>query len=328
MQQRDHARWVAADWSELPGWGQDAASELWPALLRGCNRPAPGWAELCARASLSPPADDAEAALWLMQHLQPWSVQTREGEAQGLMTGYFEPALEARRKPEGNFRIPVLAAPADLKQQPPPYFTRQQIETEPLKSRMKPIVYIEDPIDLQVLQLQGTGRVRLADGEWRRLAFAGHNDQPLRPLGLALAEMGEWHGDTAAAPRAFVREWAQRNPQRLNELLWRNPRYVFFREELLPDTSVGPRGGQGVPLTPGRSIAVDKDSIPFGTPVWLDSSDPLNNAPLRRLAMAQDTGSAITGAARADYFWGWGAEAEAAASRTRQALKLWVLLPR
>ncbi|WP_198938008.1 MltA domain-containing protein, partial [Pelomonas sp. KK5] len=131
VQQRgSRARWVAADWSELPGWGEDHALELWPALLRGCARPAPGWAEACARASLANPADDAEAALWLMQHLQPWQVQAADGGDQGLMTGYFEPALEARRKPEGSFRIPVLAAPADLKQrQPSP--TRQQIEQAP-----------------------------------------------------------------------------------------------------------------------------------------------------------------------------------------------------
>ena len=326
VQMREHARWVSADWSELPGWGQDHAAELWPALLRGCSRPAPGWAELCAQASLNPPADDAEAALWLMQRLQPWRVESPDGDAQGLMTGYFEPALEARRKPEGAFQIPLLAPPPDLSSHQP-YFTRQQIDTEPLKSRLKPLAWIEDPIDLQVLQLQGSGRIRLPDGQWRRVAFAGHNGLPLRPLGTALAAMGEWP-DGPAAPRAFVRDWARRNPLRLNELLWSNPRYVFFREEPLPDPSLGPRGGQGVPLTPGRSIAVDKASIPFGTPVWLDALDPDSLTPMRRLAMAQDTGGNIVGAVRADYFWGWGAEAEALASKTKQPLRLWVLQPR
>ncbi len=327
MLMREHARWISADWSELPGWGEDRAAELWPALLRGCERPAPGWGVLCARASLNPPADDAEALLWLMQHLQPWRVETPEGEAQGLLTGYFEPSLEARRKPEGAFQVPLLAPPPDLKARQP-WYTRQQIDTEPLKSRLKPIAWIEDPIDLQVLQIQGSGRIRLPDGQWRRMAFAGHNDQPLRPLGVALAAMGEWT-DSAAAPRAYVREWAKRNPQRLKELLWSNPRYVFFREEPLPDPSAGPRGSQGVPLTPGRSAAVDKASIPFGTPLWLDSSDPAGvSMPLRRLVMAQDTGSAIVGAARVDYFWGWGAEAEAQASRTKQPLRVWALWPR
>ncbi|HEX2010759.1 MAG TPA: MltA domain-containing protein, partial [Roseateles sp.] len=181
------------------------------------------------------------------------------------------------------------------------------------------------------LQLQGSGRVRLADEgggpRWLRMAFAGHNDQPLQPLGRALAALGEWR-EGPAAPRAAVRDWARRNPQRLNELLWSNPRYVFFREEPLPDPNLGPRGAQGVALTPSRSIAVDRASIPYGTPLWLDATEPLSTVPLRRLVMAQDTGSGIVGAVRADYFWGWGAEAETRASRTKQALRLWALWPR
>ncbi|WP_341850475.1 murein transglycosylase A [Roseateles violae] len=327
QQQRERARWIAVDWSELPGWGEDRAAELWPALRAGCARPAPGWAELCAKALLmSGPADDQEALLWLMQHLRPWRIESLDGEAQGLLTGYFEPELIARRQPQAGFQVPVLAAPPDLNQRRP-YYTRRQIDSEPLKSRMRALVYIEDPIDLQVLQLQGSGRVRVDDEDggrprWLRMAFAGHNEQPLQPLGPALAAMGEWK-DGPAAPRAAVRDWARRNPARLNELLWSNPRYVFFREEPLSDLGMGPRGAQGVPLTPGRSIAVDKASIPYGTPVWLDAG-----APLRRLAMAQDSGSAIVGAVRADFFWGWGAEAEAQALRTKQPLRLWALWPR
>jgi membrane-bound lytic murein transglycosylase A len=117
------------------------------------------------------------------------------------------------------------------------------------------------------------------------------------------------------------------HPKRVNELLWSNPRVVFFREEPLPDPLAAPLGAQGVPLTPRRSIAVDVQSIPYGTPVWLDTSEPLSNAPLRRVVMAQDTGSAITGAVRADFFWGWGDEAEAQAGRMKQPLRLWALWP-
>jgi len=116
--------------------------------------------------------------------------------------------------------------------------------------------------------------------------------------------------------------------ERVNELLWSNPRFVFFREEPLPDPSLGPRGAQGVALTPGRSIAVDPQSIPYGTPVWLASTEPLSSTPLRRLVMAQDTGSAITGAVRADYFWGWGEAAEQQAGRMKQPLRVWVLWPK
>lgn len=326
VMQRERSRWVATEWSELPGWGSDKAAELWPALVRGCEKPAAGWATICAQAALTEPGDDLATAMWLMERLQPWRIESHEGEQQGLLTGYFEPELEARRQRSDNFQVAVLAAPPDL-QQRRPYFTRQQIDSEPLRSRMQPLVFIEDAIDLQVLQLQGSGRVRVTEtnGErrWVRIGFAGHNDHPLTPLGRSLAVIGEW-SDGPAAPRPAVREWVKRNPQRLNELMWANARYVFFREEPLRDPQAGPRGAQGVPLTPGRSVAVDRLSIPYGTALWMDGGD----AGTRRLVMAQDTGGSIIGAVRADYFTGWGAEAEAAAMKIKQPLKLWALWPR
>ena len=328
--QRERSRWVAAEWGELPGWGQDRAAELWPALLRGCVRPVTDWAALCARASLAPPADDNEATLWLMQHLQPYRVEANDGEAQGMITGYYEPQLDATRKPQGRFQTPVLGPPADL-QQRRPYLTRQQIDTEPrAKLRAPELMFLEDPLDLLVLQIQGSGRLRLnlGDGsqQWVRMAFAGHNDQPYQSIGKTLIERGELRPGEASWPA--IRDWMRRNPQKVRELLWVNPRYVFFREEALPDANIGPRGAQGVALTPGRSIAVDRASIPYGTPVWLDTTEPLSNTELRRLVMAQDTGSAITGAVRADYFWGWGVEAEQQAGRMKQPLRLWALWPR
>jgi len=325
VMQRERSRWVASEWSELPGWGSDRAAELWPALLRGCEKPAPGWASVCAQAALTEPGDDLATAVWLMEHLQPWRVESAEGETQGLLTGYFEPELQARRQKDARFNVPVLAAPADLMQRRP-YLTRQQIESD--TSRYKTLVYLEDAIDLQILQLQGSGRARLVDAPgpapvWLRLAFAGHNDHPLTPLGRSLALIGEW-SEGPAAPRPVVRDWARRNPQRLNELMWTNARYVFFREEPLRDAGVGPRGAQGVPLTPGRSVAVDKASIPYGTALWMDGGD----AGTRRLVMAQDTGGGIVGAVRADFFTGWGAEAESSAMKIKQPLRLWALWPR
>jgi len=157
-----------------------------------------------------------------------------------------------------------------------------------------------------------------------RLAYAGHNGQPYQSIGRWLLDQGEvrdasWPG---------IRAWISQNPQRLAELLWQNPRLVFFKEETLGDfdAGFGPRGAQGVPLTPGRSIAVDPQSIPYGTPVWLASEGP--NLSLQRLVLAQDTGSAIVGAARADYFVGWGAQAGELAGRLKQPLRLWVLWPK
>jgi membrane-bound lytic murein transglycosylase A len=220
--------------------------------------------------------------------------------------------------------VPVLAAPPDLATRRP-YLTRQQIGAQ--IARFKAIAYVADPIELLLMQIQGSGRLRVteADGRSRlvRLAFAGHNDQPYQSIGRLLQERGELRDASWPA----IREWARANPQRLDELLAANPRYVFFREEPLPDAELGPRGGQGVALTPGRSVAVDKAAIPFGTPLWLDTTQPRSEAPLRRLVMAQDTGSAITGAVRLDYFWGWGPEAEEQAGKMKQTLRVWALWP-
>jgi membrane-bound lytic murein transglycosylase A len=323
----ERARWVPATWSELPGWGEDAAETLWPALRQNCGRPAPGWERLCARLLIEEaPADRLQAHGWLMAQLQPHRVEAADGNPQGLATGYFEPELRARRQPDAQFKVPLFALPADplLARAP-----RQQLDQQ-WRGRLQPLLYVEDPLDALLLQIQGSGRVQLreADGQTRalRLAFAGHNEQPYRSVGRWLIEQGQLRAHEANWPA--IKAWAQANPARLNELLWANPRVVFFREEPLPDLAVGPRGAQGLPLTPGRSIAVDRSAVPYGSLLWLDSTEPLSQTPLRRLVLAQDTGSAIQGAVRADYFWGWGAEAEAQAGRMKQALRYWVLVPR
>jgi membrane-bound lytic murein transglycosylase A len=330
--QRARSRWVAVDWSELPGWQEDRLREAWPALLRSCERPAPAWASACAEVRRSGvPASEADARTWLQSWLRPYRVEALDGRSDGLITGYHEPLVAASKQPRGEFRVPLYAAPAELAARKP-WYTRQQIDTLPAAQaalRGREIAWIADPLDALVLQIQGSGRLLYseADGSTRttRLAFGGHNDQAYQSIGRWLIDKGELRADQASWPG--IKSWAQRNPKRLQELLWANPRYVFFKEEPLPDASIGPRGAQGVPLVPGRSIAVDPQSLPYGTPVWLDTTEPLSATPLRRLVLAQDTGSAITGAVRADYFWGWGPEAEQAAGRMKQPLKLWALWP-
>jgi membrane-bound lytic murein transglycosylase A len=331
---RARSRWVPARWAELPGWDADRSAELWPALLRGCERPAAGWATVCAQArgAVTPGFSDDAARAWIQQRLQPYRIESAEGAAEGLITGYFEPLVEAARTPRGAFTVPLYAPPADLVTRKP-YWTRQQIDSLPaaqIALRGRALAYVADPLDALILQIQGSGRLTLTepDGSRKlvRVAFAGHNDQPYKSVGRWLIDQGELQPAQASWPG--IKAWARQNPKRVNEMLWSNPRVVFFREEPLPDPQLGPKGAQGVPLTPGRSIAVDAQSIPYGTPVWLDSTEPLSSAPLRRLVMAQDTGSAITGAVRADYFWGWGEAAEAQAGRMKQPLRLWVLWPK
>ncbi|MBQ0932116.1 murein transglycosylase A [Ideonella alba] len=329
---RPRAHWIPAAWGELPGWGVDRLSEWLPALRAGCVAPPEPWQPLCSQLAALKGPDDATLRRFLEDRLVVYRVESPDANPEGLLTGYFEPLVAASRKPTASRRVPLHAVPAELGQKKP-WYTRQQIETPgaaavALKGRE--IAYVEDPLDALVLQIQGSGRLRLTepDGSEKlvRVAFAGHNDQPYKSVGRWLIEQGELKAGEASWPG--IKDWARRNPRRVQELLWQNPRYVFFREEPLPDPSLGPKGAQGVPLTPGRSIAVDPQSIPYGTPVWIDSTEPLSTRPLQRLVMAQDTGSAIVGAVRADFFWGWGDEPEAQAGRTKQALRVWALWPR
>jgi membrane-bound lytic murein transglycosylase A len=333
---RPRSRWLLVSWSELPGWAADRSSEAIPALLRSCERPAPAWAAACGlvrRDAVALLADSGLARAWLEANLRPWRVESLEGETSGLATGYFEPLVEASRRPRAGFRVALHGPPADLASRKP-YWTRQQLDTLPAARRSlagTEIAWLRDPLDALLLQVQGSGRLSFVDADDKprelvRIAYAGHNDQPYKSVGRWLVEQGELRLEQASWPA--IRAWAKQHPRRVDEMLWANPRVVFFREEPLPDPAVGPKGAQGVPLTPGRSIAVDPLSVPYGTPVWLDTSEPLSAMPLRRLVVAQDTGSAITGAVRADYFWGWGEAAEAQAGRMKQPLRYWVLWPK
>ena len=335
---RTRSRWVPVSFADVPGWAQDRSAELWPALLRSCERPAPEWLRLCgqARAASLLNASDESTRVWLQQNLQAYRIESLTGAAEGLITGYYEPVIDAMRTAQGAYKFPLHSPPADLTTRKP-YWTRQQLDTLPAAQdslRGKVIAYVSDPLSVLTLQIQGSGRLNLvdADGSKKRIrvAFAGHNDQPYKSVGRWLIDQGELRAEQASWPG--IKGWTQRNPQRVNELMWANPRVVFFREEALPEIPAaalpGPRGAQGVPLTPGRSIAVDAQSIPYGTPVWLSTTEPLSNTPLRRIVMAQDTGTAIVGAVRADYFWGPGDEAEAQAGRMKQALLMWALWPK
>ncbi len=276
-------------------------------------------------------SDDATRA-WLERRLQPYRVEAHDGAPEGLITGYFEPLVEASRTPRNGFRFALHMPPGDLGTRSP-YWSRRQLDTLPAGQaalRGRELAYLADPLDVLLLQVQGSGRLNIAGADGKRqlvrVAFAGHNDLPYQSVGRWLIDQGELRAGEASWPA--IRQWAKHNPKRINELLWANPRVVFFREEALPDPQLGPRGAQAVPLTPQRSVAVDPQSIPYGTALWLDTTEPLSNSPLRRIVMAQDTGSAIVGAVRADYFWGWGDEAEAQAGRMKQALRMWVLWPK
>jgi len=200
---REGSRWVPVAWHDLPGWKADTPQAAWPALLSSCQRPPPAWTQLCAKARQNPPRGDAQVRDWLMRNLQPYRVESREGVASGLITGYYEPLIEARRKPGGAFSVALYSPPADLATRRP-YWTRQQLDTLPAAQaslRGREIAYVADPLDALVLQIQGSGRLRITEPDGRirevRLAYAGTNDHPYRSVGRWLIDQGELNPDQA-----------------------------------------------------------------------------------------------------------------------------------
>ena len=333
---RGKSRWVPVRWAELPGLTEDPLHEAWNAWLKSCEKPGTTFGPLCGEVRRLSIGTLDEQRTWLVTRLQAYRVeplQADPGGAQGLLTSYYEPVLEASRSASADFKVPLFQPPLAAAGQAlrKPWYTRQEIDTLPqaqMALKGREIAFLADPVDALVLQIQGSGRIRVTQPDGTkalvRLAYAASNDQPYKSVGRWLIDQGALKDATWPA----IKAWTVQNPQRVQEMLWSNPRTVFFREESVAeaDAYVGPRGAQGVPLTAGRSIAVDPASIPYGTPVWLASSGPVVN--LQKLVLAQDTGSAILGAVRADYFAGTGYDAGELAGRLKQPLKLWVLWPR
>ena len=327
------SRWVKSNWSDLPGVENDNLNEAWAAWLQSCSRNAVATSPLCQTLKRLDGQSVAHQRAWLMQNFQPYrveSLQSTPNPANGLLTAYYEPVLEASKVSKPGFLVPLYSPPANLKSRSP-WYTREEISKLPAAQNAlkgKELAFLADPIDAMILHIQGSGRlwVTQADGSRKqiRLAFAGTNDQPYQSIGRWLLDQNL----TKDATWPGIKAWLAQNPKRTQELLAKNPRFVFFKEEALSaqDALLGPKGAQGVPLTAGRSIAVDPGSIPYGTPVWLVSQGPQTQ--LQRLVIAQDTGSAILGAVRADFYVGSGDAAGELAGRLKQDMKAWVLLPR
>ncbi len=340
------SQWLPVSWSELPDAYSDNPREALGAWLASCVRPQPAWRMVCNELAALKQVDADVLRIWLQARLQPYRVEPQALTAasasthEGLLTGYYEPIFKATRVPQGAYQYPLYRLPQVLeKNRTAVWLTRQEIDTtEQARAALQDrvIAYLDDPMDVLALQIQGSGQL-----EWQgqeplqnrtRLAFAGTNNQPYASVGNWLRQT---HGVRELSWPA-IKAWASRNPQQLNSLLWSNPRVVFFKEVVAPKQAIeppsagplpnGPHGAAGVPLTAGRSIAVDPQSIPYGTPVWLATNG--ESMRLSRLVMAQDTGAAIKGAVRADFYVGSGMEAGEIAGHLRQPLQLWVLWPK
>jgi len=336
------------NWNELPGWRDDDPAAAWDAFLTSCGalRAQQAWQDVCAAAQSASRPDRKQAQRFFETHFTPYQLLQSNGGSEGLATGYYEPLLHGSRSPTARYRYPVYGVPDDLVavdlpafgidtresrlrarldgKRIVPYFERAQIEAGAAPLNGKEIAWVEDAVELFFLQIQGSGRIELDGGGVMRVGYADHNGHTYRSIGRLLIDRGELPPERASMQG--IKAWAQQNPDKLRAVLDHNPRYIFFRE--LPPNLSGPLGALGVPLTARRSIAVDPRYVPLGAPVFLATTWPLSSKPLRQLMLAQDTGSAIRGAVRADFFWGYGEEAGREAGRMKQALRMWLLLPR
>ncbi len=335
-----------ASWDSIEGWRGDRMEDALAAFLRSC--PAvrgDAWKAACEQARKVDPADGAAIGRFFEAAFTPWQVVNADGTTEGMITGYYEPLLRGSRKPSAVYRYPLYGPPEDLLivdlaelypelkplrlrgrldgRRVVPYYTRGDIEAGRAQVSGRELLFTDDPVELFFLQIQGSGRVQLDTGEIVRVSYADQNGHPYRSVGRVLVDRGELTLDQASMQG--IKAWGQRNPERLAALLDENPSYVFFRE--VPANADGPPGALNVPLTAGRSLAVDPRAIPLGAPVFMATTWPNSTDPLQRLMVAQDTGGAIKGAVRADLYWGSGDDAGVLAGKMRQRGKLWVLLP-
>jgi membrane-bound lytic murein transglycosylase A len=337
-----------ASFSDIPGWATDDLAQVWPAFRASCRalRFREHWRAACERANgMEAPTSD-ETRAYFETNFVPYRAANPDGTSFGLVTGYYEPLLRGSRARQEPFLYPLYAPPDDLLivdlaaiapetkglrlrgrvegRRVVPYYPRADIENGVAPVAGKEIVWVDDAIEAFFLQIQGSGRVRLEDGSELRVGYADQNGHPYQSIGRYLVQNGELKVGEASMQN--IQAWARANPARIGELLNHNPSYVFFRE--LPPSDDGPLGALGVALAAGRSIAVDPRFVPLGAPVFLATTEPNSEVPLQRLMVAQDTGGAIRGPVRADFFWGTGGEAGALAGRMRQQGNMWVLLPR
>lgn len=349
------------EFSELKQWNSENFASVLPAFVRSCDKiekrnpksqfgkdermgTVAEWIAICKDARNIRPGNKIEAKYFFETRFVAY-VAGNLSEPEGLFTGYYEPEIAGRWGQEGDFQIPIYSRPTDLisinlgshrsemagtqlagrvvNNKLIPYYSRAEILAGALKGRELEILWAADPVDLFFLHIQGSGRVRLPDGSHVRVGYAGRNGRRYTSIGRELVAMGEMALKDVTAPA--IRDWLRAHPAAGTALMNENESYVFFRVA----EGEGPIGAQGVPLSPGRSLAVDRAFMPMGMPVWLDTTDPLReNAPMRFLVVAQDTGSAIKGPVRGDVFWGFGEEAARRAGLMKQKGQYYLLLPK
>ncbi len=337
------------DWSELPGWEEDAHAEVWPALVNNCKAVSDTteWASICSQITGLDAPNDTQAREFIEHWFQPHTLYARGGKEQGLITGYYEPLLFGSLEPDERYRYPLYQQPEslltihlgdvypDLKDRRlrgqlrgdriVPFYSREEIESNRALLAGNELIWLDNRDDVFFLHIQGSGRIQLPDGTLLGAGYSNQNGHPYVPIGRILLQDGELAREEISL--FTIRQWLDDNPGKAESLLNRNPSYVFFVLRNNPEN--GPIGSLNVPLTPERSIAIDPKLVKLGTPMWLMTNYPGNpGKQYNRLVVAQDTGGAIKGTLRADLFWGYGEDAERAAGNMKEPVRLIVLQPR
>jgi len=338
------ATYVSSRWESLPTVQDSDLIAGFKAWSSACLRLSkdPIWGPTCAEA-VSVAAEPTAIRNFLQSHLQVYSLRSADKGEHGLITGYYEPVYHGSLEKNAENSIPVLGVPDDLitvqldSVYPElkgkrlrgrldghvlrPYDDAQTIAKHGAKAPA--LAWLSDPMDLQFLQIQGSGRIQLDSGRQLRIGYADQNGYPYKPVGRWLVEQGELKQEEVSMGK--IRDWAESHPQRVDQLLASNPSYVFF--SVRPDSNEAPRGSLNIPLTPGYSVAIDRRVIPLGSLLWLSTTRP-DGSPVIRPVAAQDTGGAINGEVRADLFWGTGDAAGELAGNMKQAGQIWLLWPK
>lgn len=338
----------AVSWPEVAGWQADNPSLALGAFLKSCTalRWRPQWQASCQEASAMERASEIEVRSFFERSFVPHQVSHSNGSSDGLLTGYYVPDLKGSRTTSSDYQYPLYQRPSDLlvidlsdvypdlgnyrlrgrveENRVVPYWDRSAIDSDNQPLAGQELLWVADPVELFFLHIQGSGRILLDSGERVMVNYADQNGHPYRSIGKYLINQGAMTRDQMSMQN--IRAWVRNNPDEVGNVLNQNPSYVFFRE--LDGDVQSPPGALGVPLTPGRSLAVDRRYIPLGAPVFVETTWPNTDQTLQRLMMAQDTGGAIKGRIRGDFFWGMGEQAGAQAGRMKQSAKFWVLLPK
>lgn len=332
-------------WDALPGWNQQHLLPSFQAWQNSCLalKKHPIWQKLCEQAQTLT-QDETTIRQFIETTFAPLAVTLADGSVDGVVTGYYEPELLGDKYATYQAQYPLYAAPKDLIRveldslypeirshnlrgriegnKLLPYYSRAEITAG--QGKLTPIAWANDAIELFFLQIQGSGRIKLPNGEILRIGYADHNGHPFLSIATWLIRQGEI--EASKASMQGIKAWAKANPHKVPSLLNINPRFVFFRE--MDNNLSGPIGALGVPLTESYSVAVDRHFTPLGAPLYLTTQHPTEQKPLQRLMVAQDTGAAIQGPIRIDFFWGSGEKAGHLAGKMKHKGQIWILWPK